>query len=450
MTASAAILALALLTRPPLSLTREAERVDLPDSAAEVELEPRPFTREWILHVPPAAVAATAAKLQHSSRLCPDVLTGVTTVTLRCTTPRLYAKIVHDSGGTGLAIFRISVPPWRPEDEGPPLVPFDLAGLGLGGCGGTASRLPELQGECALQAGDFIGARRYFLQAIAAGPSSLARLRLGDLAIRDDDPDAAVVHWRLAREAPWGRLASARLCELEPKCLSSAAFEAVYDATAVDHALRADLVLRRARLAALDGQLLEATRRLSSESGPGGACQSNVLWCRRLVLQALALPGAAGTEALVSYLELYGRRDGPLALELTRAAAAQAQRSGAPAFAANMLAGITGNIPGGELEAHLQRVAELYLEAGDRARADEIVRYARSKMGEAAMKRPIWAALRRGIRPSAPAPAPAAGESAEATELSAANAAVAAARLIPGALAAPAAPAKPKEKGATP
>lgn len=440
MTSSAAILALALLTRPPLSLTREVERVDLPTSARDVRLEARPFTKEWILHVPPGAAASVAARLTGSSRICPVAVAGPGTVTLRCTTSRLYASIVHDAGGTGVNFFRISVPPWRPADEGPPLVPFDLLALGLGTCPAT-DRGPEIQGECAMAAGDYVRARRLFLQAIAAGPSALARLRLGDLALRDDDPDAAAVHWRLARsEAPWGRLASARLCELEPKCLASPAFEAVYDATAVDHALRGDIVLRRARLAALGGQLLEASRKLATESGPGGACQHNVAWCRRLLLQALALPGAAGTEALVSYLELYGRREGPLALELTRAASLQAERSGAPAFAANLLAATTGTIPGAELESHLQRVAELYLEAGDRARADEIVRYARVKLGEAAMKRPIWAALRRGVR-AAPRTASAAAPE-EDPDVSAARAALDAAKVVSAA--------PKKRKGATP
>ncbi len=107
-----------------------------------------------------------------------------------------------------------------------------------------------------------------------------------------------------------------------------------------------------------------------------------------------------------------------------------------------MLGSVTGTIPADELEGHLQRVAELYLEAGDRARADEIVRYARSRMGEAAMKRPIWAALRRGVRFTPPAgPAASAGPDGD---LTAAQAALDAARLVT------AAPAAPKKKGATP
>jgi len=425
-TASAAILALLFLSRPPLALTREAERLELPPSAHAVRIEAHPFTREWVLLLPRAAVAPTALQLRGASRICPEVIAGEDRVTLRCTTSRVRASVVRDAGGIGVDLFRLSIPSWRPEDEGPPLVPFDLAALHLGPCPGDA---PEIQGECALASGDLERAKERFEHAIAAGPSALARLRLGDLAIRADDPSTAVGHWRLARaEAPWGRLASARLCELEPKCLASRAFEAVYDTTAVERALRSDLLLRRARLAALDGGLLQAAQRLSAESGPGGACQALPGWCRRLILLALELPGPDGTEALTAYLELWGRREGPLALELTRAAARQAERAGAPAFAANLLAATTGSIPAEELEPHLRRVAGLYLAADDRARADEIVRYARSKLGAAAMQAPAWAALRRRVR-GAPAAARAAPPPQDA-DLAAARGALDAARLV--------------------
>jgi hypothetical protein len=437
-TLSAAILALSLLSRPPLALTREAERLELPPSARAVRIEARPFTREWVLLLPPSAVAPTALQLRGASRICPEVIAGADRVTLRCTTSRVRASVVRDAAGTGIDLFRLSIPSWRPEDEGPPLVPFDLTALRLGACPGDA---PELQGECALAAGDLDGAKERFEQAIGAGPSALARLRLGDLALRADDPSAAVAHWRLARaEAPWGRLASARLCELEPKCLASQAFEAVYDTSAVERALRSDLLLRRARLAALDGELLQAAQRLSAESVPGGACQALPGWCRRLILLSLELPGPDGIEALTAYLELWGRREGPLALELTRAAARQAERAGAPAFAANVLAATTGTIPPEELELHLRRVAGLYLAAGDRARADEIVRYARSKLGAAAMGAPAWAALRRRVR-GAPTAARAAPPTQD-PDLADARGALDAARLVTSQ--------QPLRKGATP
>jgi len=427
-TAAAATLALALALHPPLSLVREAERLDLPPAASGVRLEPRPFTREWILWVPPAAVPSLAFQLRDGSRLCPEVAAAADHVTLRCVTSRLRATVVRDGAGVGLVLQRLSVAPWRPEEEGPPLVALDLAGLQLGGCPGKTL---EVSAECALAGGDLPRARELFEEAARAGPAPLAELRLGDLALHDDDPDEAVVHWRRARaEAPWGRLASARLCEMEPHCLGAEAFESVYDSSAVEHALRADLVLRRARLAAFDGQLLEAARRLAGESGPGGACQSALPWCRHVILLALELPGPVGVESLTAYIDLYGRRDGPLALELVRAAALQAERAGAPVFAANLLAAATGSVASPELDLHLRRIASLYLAGGDRARADEIVRYARSRLGDGAMRVAEWAALRSGLRRPAASlgstPAPDAPDS----DLAAARGALAASRAI--------------------
>jgi len=55
------------------------------------------------------------------------------------------------------------------------------------------------------------------------------------------------------------------------------------------------------------------------------------------------------------------------------AAAAQAEAAGAPAFGASLLAARSGDVPSGEVAAHLLRVAGLYLAGGDRARAEEIV-----------------------------------------------------------------------------
>jgi len=437
-TSTAAIVALALGIPPPLSLVREAERLDLPPAAAGIQLEAHPFTREWILHLPPAVVPATLFRLRGASRLCPEVTAGPDRITLRCSTSRIRADVIKDGQGVGLALYRLSVPSWRPQDEGPPLVPFDLLALGLGPCPG---RTPDVAGECALASGDLETARELFERALRAGPSPLAHLRLGDLALRADDPATAVDHWRLARaEAPWGRLATARLCETEPKCLASESSRSVFDDTAVDLPLRADIVLRRARLSALEGGLLDTARLLASESAPGGACQASLAWCRGVLMQSLELDGASGIEALAAYLDLYGRREGPLVLELARAAATQAERAGAPVFGANLLASFTGAIPAQELEPHLRRVAQLYLAGSDRARADEIVRYARSRLGEATLRSATWAALRRAVR-DRPAPAGAQAPAADDPDLAGARAALTAARLVQT---------PPLEKGATP
>lgn len=87
-------------------------------------------------------------------------------------------------------------------------------------------------------------------------------------------------------------------------------------------------------------------------------------------------------------------------------------------------------------------MAGLFLQGNDRVRADEIVRYARSKLGEPAMKDPVWTALRKAVRAGAIKAAKAAGRPADAPaptadppapadpDLSGAQAAVSAARLL--------------------
>ena len=211
MTPSVAIVALALSAHPPLALVRDAERLDLPASATNARIEARPLSKEWVLHVPAAQVAALVKRLRNASRLCPEVVAGTGQVILRCVSARLRADMTHDSGGPAVILFRLSVLPWRPDEEGPPLVAFDTVALHLGACPGETS---DVRGECALAAGKLDEARTHFEESVRAGPSPLAELRLGDLALRDDDPDAASAHWRHARgAAPWSRLANARQCE---------------------------------------------------------------------------------------------------------------------------------------------------------------------------------------------------------------------------------------------
>lgn len=429
MTPPAALLALALAS-PPLALTVSAERIALPAAAGPVRLEARPLERRVSLRVPAAATAALARRLRGASRLCPAVDAAPGEVVLRCTARWVRAAVVEGVPGPSLELFELSVPPWRPDEEGPPLVPFDGAALGLGPCPGEG---PAARGECALAAGDLAAARAAFEEALAAGASAHAQLRLGDLDLRDDRPAAAVERWRRARaEAPWGRLAAARLCELEPGCLAAGGRAAVFDALAVERPLRADLVLRRIRLRALAGDLGGAARAVADDSRPAGACAAAAAWCRHVLLVALRQPGADGAAALAAYLDVPGRGDGPLALELARAAADRALQAGAPRFAAALLAGQTGRVPGDELSDHLRRVVELYAGAGDAVRGREVARFARTRLPAAALARPAWRAALAALRPAppaAPAPAPAPAAPADDPDLRAARAAVEAARL---------------------
>jgi hypothetical protein len=305
-------------------------------------------------------------------------------------------------------------------------VALDPATLGLGPCPGTT---PEARGECLLLARQPLEARAEFEEAARTRKAPLAFLRLGDFALAEDTPEVAIELWRRARnEFPYGRLASARLCDLDPYCATGSERRSIYDLNQAAPAVRPDLVVRHARLSAIEGDLMAAVRELAPEMGPGGACGTVQGWCRRLLRLALLRDGQDGAEALALYLSIPTRAEGPLATELMELAVRQAERAGAPGFAANLLAAQTGAVPEAALPAHLRRMAGLFVAAGDRARAEEIVLFARTHLDRATWRADGWDALQKGLRrPPPPPPAPAA----EPTDpdLAAAQAALEAARL---------------------
>jgi tetratricopeptide (TPR) repeat protein len=406
-TSTVAILALVALA-PPLALTRSAERVPLPVPAAELTLHIRPFERKLVLEVPARTVAALARRLKGASRLCPEVEAGASSVTLRCSTNKLRADLDLTTAEPTLDLRELTIYPWRPEEEGPPFVLLDLPGLGLSPCPGAT---PDARGECLLAEGRLEEALEQFAEA-ARGPrfSPLAALRLGDLALASDEPELAMEHWRRANhEFPFGRLVMARLCEMDPRCLKGEERKALLDASRVAEPVRHDVFIRALRLRLLEGETAAVVRALAPEMTPEGACAGSTMmaWCRRLLLDLLRTRGPDGAEALAIFLDLPGRDQGPLSAELLRAAADQAEASGAPVFAANMLAAMTGRVPEADQPAHLRRVAGLFLQGGDRARAEEIVLFARGHLDRATWRRDGWDALQRSARQPPPARPPA-------------------------------------------
>ena len=428
-TFAVAILALLAAAPPPLALTRAAERVPLPVPAGELTLHIRPFEKKLVLDVPARSVAAVARRLKGASRLCPGVEAGAASVTLRCTSNKLRADLDLTTSEPTLDLRALTIYPWRPEEEGPPFVLLDLAGLGLSPCPGTT---PDARGECLLAEGKLQEALEQFAEA-ARGPrfSPLAALRLGDLALASDEPELAMEHWRRANhEFPFGRLVMARLCEMDPHCMKSEERKALHDAARVAEPVRHDVYVRAMRLRLLEGEAVAVVRELAPEMTPGGACAGPTMmaWCRRLLLDLLRTPGPDGAEALAIFLDLPGRTEGPLSAELHRAAADQAEACGAPVFAANMLAAMTGRVPEADQPAHLRRVAGLFVQGGDRARAEEIILFARGHLDRATWRRDGWDALQRAVRrPAAPTPEPAAPAD---PDLEAARTAVESARLL--------------------
>ena len=403
MGSSVALLTLVLpaITLAGLDLAETVERFPLKGTARVTSVRAEPIAARVILES--SNVAALAAELRSPTRtLCKDVSVEDGVVVLRCASRFIAASLAPFAGGQSVELRVLRVAPWAGRD-GLPLVPFDPYLLGLGdGCPGDS---PAGRGECAIAAGNFPQAREHFQAAVGEPGAALATLRLGDLAALEDDLAGAVRMWQqVPSGSPLRRLASARLCEVEPSCLASTRTSILYSLAQIDSTLHADLILRRARVDAFAGRSLEAAQALSGEHGPGRACASEPTLCGDILLDALRQPAERGTQALAIYLATPSRDRGPVAVDLARAAAERCRSSGAPVFAGNLLSAVTGTVGPGQLSDHLANTAELYLEGGDTSRASVVVEFARSRLGPAQLGSARWVRILQATsrRPAPP------------------------------------------------
>lgn len=392
-----------VLVTAALDLTELVERFPLKGAIQVTAVRAQPIAGRIVIES--SNGPALAAELRSPTRtLCTEVSQEYGAVVLRCPSRYIAASMVRHAGGQSLEVRVLRVAPWAGRD-GLPVIPFDPYRLGLGdGCPGDT---PAGRGECAIAAGNFKEAREQFQGATEGVGAALATLRLGDLAALDDDLPEAVRMWQqVPAGSPFRRLASARLCETEPTCLSSTRTSILYSLAKIDAPLHADLVLRRARVDAFAGRSLEAAQSLSGEHAPGGACVAEPTLCGDILLDALRQPAARGTQALAIYLATPSRDRGPVAIDLARAASDRCATSGAPVFAANLLSAVTGGVDAIQLPDHLARTAELYLEGNDPVRASVVLEFARSRLTPAQLATPRWAKIVKGAasRPAAPAP----------------------------------------------
>jgi len=353
--------------------------------------------------------------------LCPEIARRDDGVVLRCRSRRIAARIA----GSRLEIRELRGLPMEDGADGPPLPP---------GAAGPAPCTAEgvlAAAECLLAEGDRAAARAAF-EALVDGPfGTAAKVRLGDLALADGDPAAALAWYRRAGgRGEWGRIATARACELGGGCLGTREERRVFDPAGLPPPLHADLLLRAARARAFQGDGGGAVRLLGDPAG--ATCAARPLLCRRLVLEALRDDDpAARLDALATYERLPDRDRGPLAAPLSRAAAEVAAANGAPGWGGRVLAATVEEAEPGALEPHLRRAAELFLDAGDRARAGVIVAFAEGRLPGKALGSPAWKAIRARLDPPASLRAPAierAPEREAETDLAAARAAAARAR----------------------
>jgi hypothetical protein len=404
---------------------RGLEILPLPPVPGPVAVRLEPLESRLVLSAPRAAPELARALRALGSALCGKVDEAPGEVRLTCRTRRLAASIVPLGRSAALEIRELAGMP-VPGPEGFPLIPFDTVALGLSGCPGAT---PGARGECLLAAGDLDGARRAFAEAAGDEARGLAALRLGDLALLSGNPQGAESFWLQATLEPWKRIAAAHACEITD-CSARDSSDDLFRPGDLPAPLAADLLVRGARAAAYRGRLLDAATRLA---GAPEACRGVPDLCHLVLLAALRGPQPGSEGAALIYLALPDRERCPYAVDLAHAAADSLAASGAPEFAANLLAAMTPQVPEGRLGEHLLRTAEIYVAAGDPVRAGVVLEFARLRMGKK-LPGPRWAAVSRALRPrrAAPVVSPPTPPAQAAPELGSAAAALARARALTG------------------
>lgn len=386
------------------------EHVPLPAGIGPVGLRVHSLDATLVLEAPRAAAQLARAVARAPRAVCGGAVEEAHgEVRLRCRSNRLVARLVQREGHALLEISETRGLPWGGED-GPPLPLLDPGALGLGStCPGTT---PAGRAECALASGDKDRARDGFERVADEPGRGLAALRLGDLAHASGALRLAALHWGALHGPIWGRMAAARTCELSWECVGDPArVGSLYAAEGLPPPLARDMAVRRGRALAFLGQPVEAARALTAGGPASSACPAAPGLCRQVALAAMRAPGADALEALALFVAMPRRDQSRRAYEAELAAAAIAQREGAPIFGANILAAGAGRVPAYALDEYLLRTAELYLAGGDPIRAGVVLDFARARSGKRGASGPRWAAISRGIaalrQRTSPAPQPA-------------------------------------------
>ncbi len=388
---------------PRLPMVETIERIPLPRSSGTVTLTAYPFSKRIELRSTRDGVGLATKIAAAGSRLCPRTLVDRNTVIIQCVTRRLDGALISEKGNLFLEIYELRGVPWR-GDENRIDVFYSPLDFHFGdGCPGNT---PVARGECAYRAGQYTVAAVEFRRALAAEGRRVAAVRLGDIALRNQDPVAAAGWYQAAgRVGGFGRLAAARLCELSGTCLGKQR-PYFFDSTALAEPLHTEMLLRAARVAAYLGELPQAmlALRQAIDAAHGGCDGSTLLFCRELLLKVLEEPGKNGAvEALDTYLALPGRLEGPLAFTLVRAAAQKAAELGARVFAGNLMAASAQAVEAtspGLLGEFLLRTVEFYLAGAERTRARVVAEFAETRLGRDKLTGPRWNAVLKAMEGS--------------------------------------------------
>ena len=380
---------------PHLSSSGSWERLRLPSGEFDIEVDAL-GARLSLAPRKGSLGALTAAFRARPSTLCPDAKADEGRLVLRCRTRRIEATIAVEGDAKFLDVHEIRGLPIDGSFADEPRLFWDPVALRLGGpCPGDTA---FAKGECALKEGRDEEAASFFEDARSdPRAAGAAVIRLGDLAARTGDRALAAEHYREAGHLGfWGRLASARICELLGNCLGTKDEARVFDPVGMPEPLRSELVLRHARALAFQDEHAEACRLLAPEAR---SCKLAENLCGRIALEAMrsVLPDDQA-EGLALFVTLENRTTSPLAFELSAQVAEVAAAAGAPLFAANSLSVTVELAPKHRLADHLLRTAQLYLEANDPVRADVIADFAARRLTPRTLASKEWSAVRAAIR----------------------------------------------------
>lgn len=380
-----------------LATAETTERISLPAGAASARIQVLPLERRIRILVSPSIAAGIAARVVTTAGLlCPRSRIVRGGIELVCRSNRIDASLLRVKSAVYLDVSELRGLPWRPGHDGPPILTYERLLLAGERCPG---RTPAARGECALAAGKWVEAARHYRRALGGRDKIAAELRLGDIALLAADPATAIGWYTRAKLGPYARMAMARLCEMSAECFTQ---RPTLDPRPDDlpEPLYADLTLRHARVQAFlenHGEAMAVLARSFDHDPRKGVCRNGgELACRRLVLAALLQgEGAALHAAVEIFLTLPDRDRGALLVDLHAAAAEAAAKLGAPVFGGNLLSAVSARVDAVDLENHLLRAAELYLEGQDGARARVIVEFARTRTTD--LKGQRWASVRHGL-----------------------------------------------------
>lgn len=328
----------------------------------------------------PAQVKLVAKK----STICPRTVISGSRTLLSCTSRKLTAVV--DKSALTLRTTR------GPADVYAPVVSYvDVLG---GACPGKDA---AARAECAFVDGRTFDAALELKDEYTHDHEHRghASLRLGDLAWRAGDVEAAARWYDNAGPGPFGRLAATRLCELL-NCLDGPSERIPFDTFddgGLPASIKGELTLRRARALAASSRLDDAVRLLVPATST--ACGLAPALCRKIATAALLeRSGRDAAEALAVALQIPSAFDGEGAVDLAAAVVDHTDRLGAPLFTANVLAATSSQVEPAVLDAWILRSAERYLDAADDARAQAVLAFAKSRGFTAGKNAVRWRAAR--------------------------------------------------------